>query len=145
MPNEATNMVEVAAQTGGPGTGLLDLVVPALVNDGLEVDVSLTTDGTRAFFDVATWISGAAVNWIGQSAGAVNVNNGWLYNVNALQSQMHRNSIYLVQAGDIAAATGLVTLRLMGGGNGGTSIVRRSVTGGVLTFTVKNLGPMYGS
>jgi hypothetical protein len=138
--NNPATMAEVAAATGGPGTGGLDLTIAALAGDVLLVTGNLLVPNTSAVslsFDIATWVTGAAVNWLGQTAGgASNIGLGVV--PNAVQGSVPIALQYVVQAGDITG--GNVVLRLhYRSGSATNRVLSRSVLGGPLTLGVANL------
>jgi hypothetical protein len=137
--NNPATMAELAAATGGPGTGGLDLTIAAVAGDVLLVSGNLLVPNTTAVslsFDIATWVTGAAVTWLGQTAGGASniglgvVPTGVLGSVPiALQ--------YVAQAGDLTG--GNVVLRLHYRSGAATNrVVSRSVLGGPLTLGVAN-------
>jgi hypothetical protein len=138
--NSSAAYSELAAATGGPGTGGFDLTVAAATSDVLLVTGYLLCNNATAesvFIDVATWVSGAAVNWLGQSAGS-NANNGLAEIFSAIATGVTPAVQYVVQAGDISG--GNVTLRpfyLTSAAANRT--MTRSVANGALSFQVCNL------
>lgn len=139
--NSAAAYAEVAAATGGPGTGGLDLTVGAASGDILSVSACLNVPNTTAvvlFFDIATIVSAAAVNWIGQSAGSSS-NDGLCQLGNSLEATLTPTAQYVVQSGDISG--GNVVLRLFYLTSAGTNrTLARGLVGGPLMFSVVNLG-----
>jgi hypothetical protein len=138
--NSSAAYSELAAATGGPGTGGFDLTVAAAVSDVLLLTGYLLCNNAIAesvFIDVATWVTGAAVNWLGQSAGS-NANNGLAEIFSAIATGVTPAIQYVVQAGDISG--GNVTLRpfyLTSAAANRT--MTRSVANGALSLQVVNL------
>jgi len=135
--NNPTTFIELAAATGGPGTGGLDLTIAAAAGDVLLVTGTfIFNNGTavNVFFDVATWVSGAAVNYLGQSAAGANT--GLAFQASAVVGQVGFTQQYVVQAGDISG--GNVALRTLYRA-GGARVVGRSVANGPLLLSVANL------
>lgn len=136
--NNIAAYAEVAAATGGPGTGGLDLTIAAASGDVLFLNGTLTLNTAAAvtvFFDVATWVTGAAVNWLGQSAGS-NANNGLAF-VPSTSAMATLADQYVVQAGDITG--GNVVLRLHYLSSVATNrILGRSIITGPLMLSVAN-------
>jgi len=90
----------------------VDLVVPAVAGDVLEIAGSILRTGTgSAFLDVATWVSGAAANYLGSRSGTPLAEGqpGWYPSTASFQSAMPCSVLYTVQSGDIVS--GNVTLR----------------------------------
>ena len=109
--NSAT-YVELAAATGGPGTGGFDLTLAAVSGDIIMVGCNGIANNTTPglFFDVATMVSGSAVNTIGQSG--LNAANdgiaGWFCNA-SVQVPIGPSICYALVSGDISG--GNVVLR----------------------------------
>lgn len=94
--------VELAAATGGPGTGGFDLTLTATAGDILEVGISALLAaggaGTVTSFNAATVVSGSVVNNVATpyipslriETSILPVSGGWRY---------------VLQAGDISAGT----------------------------------------
>lgn len=139
-----------AAATWGSmaGGSSLDFVLAAQVGDVIEYSVNLVW-GTEAIYgslDVATIISGSAVNYFGQPGGASTANNGiaaWFgppnygstYNPRATGSAW-----YTVTAGDLA--NGAVTLRIMQCNSGASTKTVFATAVNPLWLCAKNLGPV---
>jgi hypothetical protein len=109
--NNTAAFAEVAAASGGPGTGGLDLTIAAASGDVIQVsgvwEMSGATVGVA--FDVASIVTGSAVNWIGQSSGS-NANNGLMVYPSAFTGVLGFSVLYTVQSGDISG--GNIKLRL---------------------------------
>ncbi len=76
--NHTAAFVEVAAATGGPGTGAWDLTLAAAAGDILQAGMTaIVTDtgATALYFNAATIVSGSPVNWLAQD-GEAGTNNG---------------------------------------------------------------------
>jgi hypothetical protein len=137
LANNPATFVELAAASGGPGTGGLDLTVAAAASDVLLVGggfIFNNTTAINAIFDIATWVSGAAVNWLGQSAGGANIGLAFMNTANAGIASLVAQ--YVVQAGDITG--GNVVLRPHYRANGARTVAR-SVANGPLMLSVANL------
>ena len=129
---------ELAAATGGPGTGGFDLVVAAATNDILQINGTLIADITAPVlnFDMATIVSAAAVNWVGQSAGS-NANDG-LAMLGTSTWSVSFSTAYKVVSGDISG--GNVTLRLFYLSSAASNrTLFCSVASGPVTLSVSNL------
>jgi hypothetical protein len=135
--NTAGVYAELAAVAGGPGTGGFDLTIAAAANDVLLVSGGVACYNATALgvgFDVATWVSGAAVNWLGQSAGG---NNNGLGSINTAVAVLCPLLVqYVVQAGDITGGNVVLRLHYLATG---ARVIARSVATGVLTLGVTNL------
>lgn len=137
LANNPATFVEVAAASGGPGTGGLDVTIAAVAGDVLDVTGTLlfnNTTAVNAIFDLATIVAAAAVNWLGQSAGGANVGLGFM-NTSAAGGVALAVQ-YVVQAGDLTG--GNVVLRLHYRANGARTLAR-SVANGPLLLGVVNL------
>lgn len=135
--NTAGVYVELAAATGGPGTGGFDLTVAAATNDVLLVAAVVTCANSTAVqiqIDLATIVTGSPVNWIGQSAGGNN--NGLATLFSAIGGTAAPTAQYVVQAGDISG--GSVVLRTFYLSTG-VRVINRAVVGGALMLAVSNL------
>lgn len=133
-----TNYAELAAATGGPGTGGLDLTIAAATNDVLEIVGNITYGSTLTNainVDLATIVSSAAVNWLGQSGGTTN--HKGVSTVISGPITIAFSIPYTVQAGDISG--GNVVLRPFYADVGGSNLIGRSLTVGIMAFSVKNL------
>lgn len=99
-----------------------DLTIPGVATgDVLEVQANFrwNDDAELAFMDAATWVSGAAVNYVSASVGASGHGvGGWLGQVS--QRMACGGSVeYVLQSGDISS--GSVTVRFLFKTNGGAS------------------------
>lgn len=63
---------ELAAETGGPGTGGLDIVLAAQVDDVIEVGMSAIwgNEAVVGYLDVAFIVSAAVAGYVGGAGGA---------------------------------------------------------------------------
>lgn len=137
----AGNAQEIAALTGGPGTGGFDLTLTGL-SDGDVVLVGWTvtpysfSDGGMGL-DIATIVSGSPVTWLGQSAGEVgSVNDGLSWAPGAVASNTVTMGggplLYVVQSDDLDSGT--LTLRPYCG-TAGSGHIARSAGSGPLIFS----------
>lgn len=96
--------------TAVDGSGSLDLTIAAVAGDLILVGVSAVWDSQAVvgYLDVATWVSGAAVNYL--SAGSSQGVSAW-YGPTGVRTSVGGTAAYVVQAGDISG--GNVVLRLM--------------------------------
>jgi hypothetical protein len=134
--NSPATFVELAAAAGGPGTGGLDLTIAATTADVLLVSGNLPMNNSTAvnvIYDIATWVTGAAVNWLGQSAGGAN--NGLATHLSASPAGIAFVAQYVVQAGDLSGANVVLRLHYRAGG---ARVVSRSVANGPLILSVAN-------
>lgn len=137
LANTAGVFAELAAAAGGPGTGGLDLTIPAVAGDVLAIAGSLSFNnvtGFAAFYDLATWVSGAAVNWVGQSAAGANV--GLAFHTASVGNTANFAPQYVVQAGDITGGNVVLRIHYRAGG---ARVLSRSVANGPLVLGVVNL------
>jgi hypothetical protein len=108
-----TNWGELAAETGGPGTGLLDVVLSNVATgDIVEVSMSLLSSSaaTYLYLDVATIVAAAAVNYFGSVTGAATGDGVQAWTAVTGREESKGGSVmYTLQAGDISG--GSVTLR----------------------------------
>ncbi len=136
---------EMAAATGGPGTGGFDLTVAAVTGDYLLISINVNWVGLNTSqqvgIDIGTIVSGSVVNWIGQSAGAmVGTNDGLAFMIPPAGTNYWNFAVsvpYVVQSGDISS--GNVTLRPYYGSTATFGLIGRSVANGPLIFGVTNL------
>ena len=137
--NSNVAYAEIAAATGGPGAGGLDLTIAAAASDVLQVSCVFTFANVTAVtvdFDIATWVSGAAVNWLGQGAGTTN--DGIFRYPTGVAGSGAFHLQYVVQAGDVTG--GNVVLRPHYLTSAATNrVLARSVASGPLLFSVANL------
>lgn len=112
-----SSFVELAAESGGPGSGKFDLVVPnAKTGDRIYVSFNalLAPGSNPTQFDMATIVSGSVVHWLsnGTATGDTNgILGWWVDNPSGVAIPVGGASIPLTLAsGDISA--GNVTLRL---------------------------------
>ena len=70
MTTNSVTYVELAAATGGPGTGGFDLTLAAVTGDVIMVGANFLCNSTtpNLNFDMATMVSGSPVNTVGGSA-----------------------------------------------------------------------------
>jgi hypothetical protein len=137
LANTAGVFAELAAVPGGPGAGGFDLTIPAAAGDVLTVSGAFQGNNATAvavLFDLPTWVTGAAVNWLGQSAGGTNI--GLTILVTTVANTAAFSVQYVVQAGDLTGGT--VVLRPHYRAGGGRTL-SRSVANGPLMLSVANL------
>jgi hypothetical protein len=120
-----------------------DFVIEAQVGDDIEYGMNAYVDATGAadvYFDVATIVSGAPVNYFnnGTATPAVGGVSSWMCEPSIIKS-MAGCVIYTVQAGDIV--DGKVTLRLRYDESAAVARTLRADTTRPLHRYVKNLGP----
>lgn len=121
----------------------LDFTLEAQVGDVIEFSGNgmWSNENIASALDVATWVSGAAVNYFSSGTGTSAGNGlvGW-YGVQAVYAPFSGAVHYVVQAGDIVS--GLVTVRLLGRTTtAGTRTLFASGTN-LLQVAAKNLGPV---
>ncbi len=127
----------------------LDCIIPAAVFDVLKVQPAglYGTQADTGFLHACTIISGSPVNFI-DSQGEPTTSTGegcpaWQATP-SISVGIGVPARYVVQVGDIATSTGLVTIRLRGRSASGTRTLL-ATTADQLQFGVENLGPQYGS
>lgn len=108
-----TSWGELAAETGGPGTGGLDMVLSGVAaGDIVEVSLGayLNSAATYVYLDIATIVSAAAVNYFGAVTGA-STGDGcvcWAA-ITSREETVGGTVAYALVSGDISSST--VTLR----------------------------------
>ena len=120
----------------------LDLVVTAATGDLIEASLNgLWADTAQfGFLDLATWVSGAGVNWFGSGELTTSTGNGinnWSHTNDAVFNGMGGPVHLVVQAGDISGGT--VTLRLRT--RVAASLILRCNTSDPLMITAKVFRP----
>lgn len=134
---------EVAAETGGPGSGLLDMAL----DECQEGDVILasmvgfmTNASVDTYFDFKSMVSGSPVSsWVAAGTNvAVGNPSGPLYAIAGVYMQVAGGLRYTLQAGDIV--DGLVTIRPF---VATYTAVSRAIYNRA-QFAVENIGPAQG-
>lgn len=137
--NHITTYAELAAATGGPGTGGFDLTIAAVAGDVLYVTGSFMFNDVAAvsvFIDVATWVSGAAVTWIGQTAGG-NAASPWGAG-GGVVATAPLAQLYTVVSGDITGGNVVLRTHYLSGAATNRRLSRSTANGamalGVINF-----------
>jgi len=122
----------------------LDLTIPGEELDVIEVGVNmgLGNEAVDSYFDAATIVSAAPVNWVGSSAGNVSNNGliGWAATASLYQYRSG-GAYYQLTSGDVS--DGFTTVRLMYRNASATSRTLYSSTVSPFQWYVKNHGPEY--
>jgi hypothetical protein len=131
--------VELAAATGGPGSGGFDLTLPAAAGDVIELGVLASASGGGFSLDFATMVGGSAVNWVGQSAGGLwSVNNGLFVFQSSTIPMLAGSVLYTVVPGDLSG--GNVTFRIFYGSGSTARTLWRSSSNGLFAVSAVSLG-----
>lgn len=141
----ANTWEQLATESGGPGAGLLDIVVSECqVGDVLRVEPTFLvgTEAVAASFDFKTIVSSSPVNsWVtqGASVSTAPANGPW-HAAASVWSPIRGGLNYTVQSGDLSSGT--VTIRPY---VATASATNRTVYAGstyLLQWSVENLGPV---
>ena len=150
LANTGSTSAELAAATGGPGTGGLDVTITAASGDVIQLAIvaqisqsTIAGSPKQVGLDLATMVSGSVVNWVGQSAGTMaGTNNGLVCTSLPLSAayivaDLSVATLYTVQAGDVSAGT--VKFRPYYGSPGGSIVLGRSAGSGPFILSAVNL------
>lgn len=134
---------EVAAESGGPGTGLFDITLEAQVGDDIEVGMSslLGTEAVTIYLDVAFIVSAAAVGYVGGTGASGDSGIQSWRGDGGLFQKLSGGDIKTVTS-PLITTTGHIVLRPMF--RVGTSATARTLyatTVNPFRWWVKNLGP----
>jgi hypothetical protein len=101
----STSWIELAAETGGPGTGTWDIVLSGVeAGDIIEVTLGafLGAGNNYIYLDVATIVSGSPVNQVGFGGAS---GEGFMSSSYSHEFTATGTACYALQAGDISGGT----------------------------------------
>jgi hypothetical protein len=134
---------EVAAESGGPGTGGFDIVLAGQVGDDVEVAMSalLGNEAVTVFFDIAFMVSGAPAGWVGATGASGDAGvQAWRCESGAFQ-KANGGDLKTLTSG-LIATTGLITLRpYFRAGTAATAKTLFASAANPFRWWAKNLGP----
>lgn len=135
----AVDSIASTSWTPVEADGTFDLTLEAQDGDTLRAVLAGTFPNTAVakILNVATWVSGAAVNYFGPSSTAAS-HGPWLGASGAV-APIAGERRYVVQAGDLVS--GKVTVRVLGRGDAATSWTPDASADSPLDFYLDNLGP----
>lgn len=134
---------ELAAETGGPGTGNFDLIISAQIGDVIACGVNMLVQSTAVdlFLDFKTMVSGSPVNSVvaqGLTATTTPPYGPW-YAAASTLSRLAGDILYTVTTSDVPS--GLVTFRPYVATATATNRLVYAGANHLLQFSIKNLGP----
>jgi hypothetical protein len=139
----ANTWQELAAESGGPGTGVFDLTIEAEVGDVIEggFQALISNSTPDLYMDIKTIVAGAPVgSFVAQGATSATAPpcGPWFAPASTYQ-RFVGSHFYTILSGDIA--TGRVTFRPYAMGLSATNRLVFANTDTGFMFYVKNLGP----
>lgn len=132
---------ELAAETGGPGTGGFDLTLIAAAGDVLVASVvsRWNNEAVNGYLDVVTRVSGANTNWFSGGGGGTHRGIAAWYGTASSPMSIGGGMPYTVVAGDVVSNQ--VTCRLMTRTETATNKILVADPTSSFRFMVENIGP----
>lgn len=119
----------------------LDFTLPAVAGDVIQVTLNINTNNEAidTCIDIATWVSGAPVNYFGEGLGSGLFGEAGLFCNASTFNRMSGVTTRTLVSGDISG--GLVVGRLRTKNLAGGNKIVFATTGAAITVTARNLGP----